>query len=205
MLWQRFGRCARDLSLQGTAILFVEKEYIDHLKNVKKKRKRNASGIKIEPGASSTAKRQRTAVAEQLINVDEDPSHSDNELSKNDEVQAADEDDEQEPEEDGDAEEGRVPKMKRGKSKKSKIDPEIFDVINAETRGIGCRRQPFLRKFDNSNSSTSCLLSISFLNVLQFLYILNAIQMVVRAVIQLQLWFAATSIILSLLRCIHQL
>ena len=55
MLWQWFGRCAHDLSLRGTAILFVEKEYIDHLKNVKKKWKQNMSSIKTEPRASSTA------------------------------------------------------------------------------------------------------------------------------------------------------
>ncbi|KIL54411.1 hypothetical protein M378DRAFT_41142, partial [Amanita muscaria Koide BX008] len=38
-LWQRFGRCVRDLSLSGTAVLLAEKDYFDHLKNAKKKRK----------------------------------------------------------------------------------------------------------------------------------------------------------------------
>ena len=52
-------------------------------------------------------------------------------------------------------------KTTRKKSKNLKMDPEILDVINAETRGIGCRRQPFLRKFDNSKSSKCHLHAIN--------------------------------------------
>ncbi|KIL55155.1 hypothetical protein M378DRAFT_91347 [Amanita muscaria Koide BX008] len=33
------------------------------------------------------------------------------------------------------------------------MDLEILDLINAETRGISCRHQPFLQKFNNSKSS----------------------------------------------------
>lgn len=151
MLWQRFGRCARDLSLRGTAILVVEKEYINHLKNVKKKWKWNTSSIKTEPRASSTVKQPQTELMEQSIGADEYPC-SENELSESNEIDAGGEDDEQEPVDD--EEEGSTPKMKKGKSKRSKIDPEILDLINAETRGIGCRQQPFLQKFNNSKSST---------------------------------------------------
>ena len=58
-LWQRFGRCARDPTLDGTAIIFAEKEYFDVLPIEKKKRKCNISSIKIEPGTSSSAKQAK--------------------------------------------------------------------------------------------------------------------------------------------------
>ncbi|KAM6490855.1 P-loop containing nucleoside triphosphate hydrolase protein [Amanita muscaria] len=159
MLWQRFGRCVRDPSLQGTAILFVEKEYIDNLNNMKKKRKRITSSVKTEPRTSLTAKRLRTVpLTERSIGEDDGDSQSDHELP---EEHLGEEDGEQEPggddddddDDDNDHEKGQKTKTgKKKKSKSAKIDPEILDLINAETRGIGCRREPFLKKFDNSKS-----------------------------------------------------
>ncbi|KAG1724447.1 uncharacterized protein EDB91DRAFT_1024821, partial [Suillus paluster] len=34
-LWQQFGRAARDCTLQGTALLFAEKEYFDNVREDK--------------------------------------------------------------------------------------------------------------------------------------------------------------------------
>lgn len=46
-LWQRWGRAARDQVLQGTAILFAEKEHFDDVREIKhqcqEERKRKAT------------------------------------------------------------------------------------------------------------------------------------------------------------------
>jgi hypothetical protein len=72
-----------------------------------------------------------------------------------DEIEAEDDDNNNNEKEDEDEDKGKGQKSKltKNKSKQSKMDPEILDVINTETRGFGCHREPFLQKFNNSKSS----------------------------------------------------
>ncbi|KAF8345005.1 P-loop containing nucleoside triphosphate hydrolase protein [Amanita rubescens] len=117
-IWQRFGRCVRDPTLQGLVYLFVEKEYFDA------ERKRAET-------AKDSRKRKRAAT---VAGRHSDPS--------------------------GDEEEGTT-QMKSSRKpkngKKNVIDPAVDDVINADERGIGCRRQPLIAVFQDSMSATSHL------------------------------------------------
>lgn len=175
-LWQRFGRCVRDPSLQGTAILLGEKEYFDHMKNAKNKRKRGIT-IKTEPG--TTAKRPKVA---SLSNHTNNTCSVDNELMDVDGIDGkqAEADDEQEEDgEDGEEDDERDdderdideerekqtdrrkcpkgPRKFKKTAKKDKIEPAIFDLLNAECRGIGCRRRPFMDNFQNSKAGKRIL------------------------------------------------
>jgi superfamily II DNA/RNA helicase len=141
-LWQRFGRCVRNPSLHGTAILLAEKEYFEYSKTVQKKRKRTTN-IKTEPGIST----KRTKLSNQTnAQVDEEALDDEQVDGEQDE----DADDEQEEGEDNGDE--KSTKKSRKKTKKYKIEPAVFDLLNAEQRGLGCRRRPFMDKFQNSKS-----------------------------------------------------
>src|SRR6266550_3607303 len=148
-LWQRFGRCVRDLSLQGTAILLCEKEYFDHLKSAKKKRKRGIT-IKMEPG--TTAKRTKVAplsnqtnntspVDDGLMDVDDGVDGKQVEADDEQEEDGVDGDEDEERDDDErDIDEEREKQADRRKcpkgprkfkktSKKDKIEPAIFDLL----------------------------------------------------------------------------
>ncbi|KIL56854.1 hypothetical protein M378DRAFT_436127 [Amanita muscaria Koide BX008] len=165
MLWQRFGRCVRDPSLNGIAILLAEKEYFDHLKNTTKKRKRGIT-TKTEPG--STAKRAKVRPlsdpTNNLSRIDDVPLDDD----EGDGEQEDDTDNEQDEDEDGDEErdeDGRKEMQKdrnkrthgmkksKKKSKKDQIEPAIIDLLNAGQRGLGCRRRIFTDTFQNSKAA----------------------------------------------------
>ena len=146
-LWQRFGRCVRDPSLHGTAILLAEKEYFDHLETVQKKRKR----IKTEPGTFM----KRMKLADQTTsNVPQTEEAVGDEGDANGE-QDEDTDDEQEEGEENKDE--KITKKSKKKLKKYKIEPAVFDLLNAEQRGLGCRRRPFMDKFQNIKSGEHAL------------------------------------------------
>ncbi|KAG1867739.1 hypothetical protein F4604DRAFT_1584971 [Suillus subluteus] len=53
-IWQRFGRAVRNISLEGTAILFAEKEYFDVYKTEKEKRRVEQAKRKV-----TSSKKQR--------------------------------------------------------------------------------------------------------------------------------------------------
>jgi superfamily II DNA/RNA helicase len=100
-LWQRFGRCVRNTSLYGTAVLLAEKEHFNHLKNVKKKRKRT---VRIKPEPNSTVKRTKLwPLSDQSINrasqVDEgvmdDGEEGDGDQEDADDEQDDDDDDDE--------------------------------------------------------------------------------------------------------------
>jgi superfamily II DNA/RNA helicase len=156
-LWQRFGRCVRDPTLEGTAIIFAEKEYFDVLTNEKKKRKRNSSSIKIEPGTSSTVKQAKLGASMNRSAASRDHEASDEEGEDEDEDEDEDEKEEDVNEDVKDDEKGKGKKMKsskysRKKSKKEKIEPAVFTLLNADTRGVSCRRQPFSDQFENTKA-----------------------------------------------------
>lgn len=157
-LWQRFGRCVRDPTLDGTAIIFAEKEYFDILANEKKKRKRNLSSIKIEPGTSSTAKQARLgpSMSRSAASRDHDASDDDGEEEGEEEEDDSREDEDDEDEKEDEKVKGKKKKSSmysRKKSKKEKIEPAIFTLLNADTRGVSCRRQPFSDQFENTKAS----------------------------------------------------
>ncbi|KAF8342519.1 hypothetical protein F5887DRAFT_1135447 [Amanita rubescens] len=160
-LWQRFGRCVRDPTLEGTAIFFAEKEYFDVLANEKKKRKRNSSSIKIEPGTSSTAKQTKLgpSTSRSAASRDHEASDEEGEEEGEEEEEAEEEekDDSDDAEDEKDDEKGKGKKKKpstysRKKSKKEKIEPAVFTLLNADTRGVSCRRQPFSDQFENTKA-----------------------------------------------------
>ena len=126
ILWQRFGRAARDKNLQATALLFVESKDCDQVEE-KKTRKRKAveEGDKPQPQSKRPKKKERPPPM----------------------VLA----------EGGDAEDmfwkARVAAYHEPvgdkKMEKGTINPVLDDVINADVRGIGCRRRPFQVFFEN--------------------------------------------------------
>ncbi|KIL57950.1 hypothetical protein M378DRAFT_188349 [Amanita muscaria Koide BX008] len=135
-LWQRFGRCVRDPSLQGTAILFTEKENLDSERSKKAGRaeKRRAKTVLKE-----AAKQQRTGRSVKV----EDGENINDELSGDEEKIGEVRGKEVEKEH----------RMKKpsGKSKKS-LDSVVDDVINAKDRGYSCRRIPILTAFKNNEA-----------------------------------------------------
>jgi superfamily II DNA/RNA helicase len=153
-LWQRFGRCVRDPTLEGTAIIFAEKEYFDVFANEKKKRKRNLSSIKIEPGISSTAKQAKLGPSTSRSAASRDLEASDEEG----EEEGEDGDEDEKEDDDDEDEKGKGKKKKpsmysRKKSKRDKIETAIFTLLNADSRGVSCRRQPFSNQFENTKAS----------------------------------------------------
>jgi hypothetical protein len=139
-LWQRFGRCVRDPSLQGTAILFTEKENFDseRLKKAERAEKRRAKTV-----LKKAAKQQRTDHSEVKV---EEGADVNNEPSGDDEKIGEARGKEAEKEE-------RLKKLS-GKSKKI-LDLVVDDVINAEHRGYQCRRIPIMTAFKNTEAGES--------------------------------------------------
>ncbi|KAM6491382.1 P-loop containing nucleoside triphosphate hydrolase protein [Amanita muscaria] len=138
-IWQRFGRCVRDPTLQGFVYLLVEKEHFDaerkmvELAKDSRKRKRAATTVS-RATKSSRTQCSAGASAEQVARPD-DPSGD-------------------EEEEEG----GRMKSTRKMKnSKKNKVDPAVDDVINADERLIGCRRHPLIAVFQDAMSVTSHL------------------------------------------------
>lgn len=137
ILWQRFGRAARDKSLQATALLFVESKDCDPVEE-KKTRKRKAvdEGDKAQPQSKRPKKKERPAPM-LLAEGDgaKDRFWDAREVAYHETI--------------GDR------KMEKGD-----VNPVLDDVINAEARGINCRRIPFQVFF--KNDKLSGLFSIAF-------------------------------------------
>ena len=79
--------------------------------------------------------------------IDEEAAGAEEEADGEQEEDADDEQEEGEGKEDE-----KSTKKSRKKLKKYKIEPAVFDLLNAEQRGLGCRRQPFMIMFQNSDS-----------------------------------------------------
>jgi hypothetical protein len=137
-IWQQFGRCVRDPTLQGIVYLLVEKEHFDaerkRAETAKDSKKRKRAATTVSRATKSSRTQCAGASVEQVARPD-DPS--------------------------GDEEEEEGGQMKSTckmkNSKKNKIDPAVDDVINADDRLIGCRRQPLTAVFQDAMSVTSHL------------------------------------------------
>jgi hypothetical protein len=124
MLWQRFGRGARDNAIQATALLFVELKNLDPVAPLEgRKRKAAETG----GGAQLKSKRAKKEKPAPLV-LDEN--------STGEEFWKARKEVYHEPISD---------------EKQVELDQVLDDVINAEGRGIGCRRTPFKVYFDNDD------------------------------------------------------
>lgn len=83
-LWQRFGRAARDLKLQGKALFLVEPRYFDEYKEKlakaaeKRKRKRiEKAANQVQGPAAKRTRAQGGSATTTLIPEDEDPGSDD--------------------------------------------------------------------------------------------------------------------------------
>lgn len=140
MLWQRFGRGARDKGIQATALLFIELKDLDPVGPPVEGRKRKASEKDDKKGVQSKrAKKEKPT-----------PSILDPDKVEEDDFWAARKEVYHEPISD---------------KKEPEINQVLDDVINAEGRGIHCRRKPFMVYFgDDECSGSYILFSRSALN-----------------------------------------
>ncbi|KAK2464056.1 hypothetical protein APHAL10511_003926 [Amanita phalloides] len=124
-LWQRFGQCVRDPNLQGTAILFTEKENLDSERSKKADR---AEKRRAKTAPKKAAKQQRTERSAAKV---EEQENVNDELS-------------------GDEQKIVEERVKKPSGKLRKIlDSVVDDVINAKGRGYPCRRIPIMTVFKN--------------------------------------------------------
>ena len=126
ILWQRFGRAARDKCLQATGLLFVESKDCDLVEEPKTcKRKAVEEGDKAHPQLKRPKKKERP-----LPMVLAEGEGAEGRFWK-----------------------ARVAiyhePVSDGKIEKGNVNPVLDDVINAEARGIGCWRKPFQKYFEN--------------------------------------------------------
>jgi len=130
MLWQRFGRAARDKDVQATALLFVESKDLDPVDPPEgRKRKTPEKDDTMEP-KSKWARKEKPAPRV----LDADAAGEDVFWKARKEVY-------HEP---------------LGDGKKAEINQVLDDIINAEGRGIRCRRKPFKVYFDDDEHSGLC-------------------------------------------------
>ena len=161
-LWQRFGRAARNKDLEGTAILFAEKDHFDEeraakqMRKEQRKRKATKSVTSPRPAKRSNTHRLTTAAITPEI------PHSGENAAGEEES-----DDEPVPLLNGDVtpcgsgqwveameEALRDTKYSERVEKQQRRDLDVgMDyLINAETR-TGCRRKVFDTYFDSTNTS----------------------------------------------------
>lgn len=127
ILWQRFGRAARDKSLQATALLLVESKDCDRVEE-KKVRKRKAvedESDKARPQPKRAKKKEKPPPM--VLGVGQ---NTEDRFWK---ARAA----------------AYHAPIDDKKAEKGDTNPVLDDVINAEVRGIGCRRKPFRVYFEN--------------------------------------------------------
>lgn len=138
MLWQRFGRGARDKEMEATVLLFTEPKDLDPVDASEgRKRKAPEKDNKAEP-KTKRARKEKQA-----------PMVLDTDVVGEEEFWKARKEVYHEP---------------IGDEKKSEINQVLDDVINAEGRGICCRRKPFKVYFDDEDSGLCTLLFCSTLN-----------------------------------------
>ena len=178
VLWQRFGRAARNKALTGTAILFAEKEYFDEERVAKdaRRRQREETRKRKASAKSSTvslpqAKRIRQTETSSGIALKDSLASNHPGLPKGSENVQEDGSDGEE----SDDEENTLPstghhlsgladlrnamaEAVRGtrefnrpqKRRKRELEPAMDYLINAENRaGIECRRKVFDVCFEN--------------------------------------------------------
>lgn len=135
MLWQRFGRGARDKELRATALLFVEPKDLDQVDPPKGRKRKAAEGDQKSKPKSKRV-RKETPV----------PMRLDASAASEEEFWEARRAVYHEPIDDGN-------------SKKAELNHVLGDVINADVRGIHCRRKPFKVYFDDDECSGLCVSS----------------------------------------------
>ncbi|KAG0694255.1 P-loop containing nucleoside triphosphate hydrolase protein [Suillus ampliporus] len=155
-LWQRFGRAARDHALEGTALLFVEKEYFDDVRKDKHKHQERKNKATSAPDSQPAAKRR---VINSLTTVD---------------IPHPEEGDGAQATSSGSAENTPIvtdvqlrelmrpasTSERASRQKKEKeLDRAMDLLINANYRGVGCRRKVFNIQFDNESADSSHLIS----------------------------------------------
>jgi hypothetical protein len=139
MLWQRFGRGARDKDIQAAALLFVEPKNLDPVDPPEGRKRKTTEQADGAGPKSKRARKERPAP--QVLDTD-----------------AAGEEDFWKARK-------AVYHEPIGDEKKLEPNQVLDDVINAEGRGIGCRRKPFKVYFNDDEYSGSCaLLSCTTLN-----------------------------------------
>lgn len=157
-LWQRFGRGARDLSQEATAVFLVEKDHFDEERKKKEERKAKRKAKATVSADSKKSKRNvqghsrpivttTTVDQPELSDSDKSDNGDDAEPSNFDRLHAR----YQQPHE--------KPKTNT-KTNKRILDPAVDDLINAGTRGLGCRRFPVHVSFENHKSCECNVLNI---------------------------------------------
>ena len=132
MLWQRFGCGARDKDVQAAALLFVEPKALDQW-TLRKDAGGKQLSKPMEPGQIQSGLGRRGPCPRFWMEMEMERKtfgrHG-----------------------------GRSTMKPIGDEKKLKPNQVLDDVINAEGRGIGCRRKPFKVYFDDDECSGLCVL-----------------------------------------------
>jgi hypothetical protein len=163
-LWQQFGHAVRDCALQGTALLFAEKEYFDDVREDKRKhqehKKKATSAPDNKPAAKCCLTDSSTVVsiaqgggqATSSDSVGNAPIVTDAQLRESMRPLASSME--------------RTSRQKREKE----LDRAMDLLINANDRGTGCRRKVFDVQFDNKSAgeTSSFKCSIQCINKLKF-------------------------------------
>ncbi|KAG1888914.1 uncharacterized protein F5891DRAFT_966066 [Suillus fuscotomentosus] len=155
-LWQRFGRAARDRLLEGTALLFAEKEYFDDVRDDKRKRQERKKKATSAPDNQPPAKRRVIdssttvgiahpeegdgAQATSSGSTANTPIVTDAQLRELMRPPAS-----------------RLERVSRQKKEKE-LDQAMDLLINANYHGVGCRRKVFNIQFDNGSADSSHLI-----------------------------------------------
>lgn len=141
MLWQRFGRGARDKDIQATALLFVESKDLDPADQVDgRKRKASEKDDENEPKSKRVKKEKPMPMVLDTDSIGEEEFWEARKAVYHEPI--------------GD-----------DNARKVELNPVLDDVINAESRGFCCRRKPFKVYFDDNECSGTCApFSYSVLN-----------------------------------------
>jgi superfamily II DNA/RNA helicase len=151
-LWQRFGRGARNRSLEAVAIFLVEKEHFDAAKE--KKAERTAQKLRKKWKCTSGKTPSPAKKTLRLTNVSSDPN-APKETVHDIDLDFHTSDAEAEDEIDNELHTKYVDRMREKvvrKGKKREIEPEMDDLINAKSRSLNCRRRPINIYFENKKA-----------------------------------------------------
>ncbi|KAG2344669.1 hypothetical protein BDR05DRAFT_947343 [Suillus weaverae] len=158
-LWQRWGRAARDKQLQGTAILFAEKEHFDDVQEERrqhqemKKRKDRPSAInslvsKCQCGVGMVAPTEHEEDHELEGGLDENECDNGGNVINGDSMGLGDKELQETLKSTMDGKTGS-----NAWKKSRELDPAMDRLINAHLRNtILCRRRVFRVHFDNASA-----------------------------------------------------
>ncbi|KAG2100864.1 hypothetical protein BD769DRAFT_1312260, partial [Suillus cothurnatus] len=161
-LWQRFGRAVRNMSLEGTVILFAEKEYFDVYKAEKEKRRVERAKRK----ATSSKKRRIENGPVAAMNIPTGEERSDGSDGSDDEIEISSTHVQQTHA--GDTmdtwqlrakmevpRETNISQPRRKTSQQTGLEPAMDYFINADMRpGVGCRRKVLNVFFKNEEAES---------------------------------------------------